>query len=79
MVNFLSNFRTIPSAAPCTTKTCARSRRSSLPPASCCSFDEVYEHIVFDGAPHRSVMTAPLLAAAAIGVSSLGKTLRTTG
>lgn len=41
--------------------------------------DEVYEHIVFDGAPHRSVMSSPLLAESAIVVSSFGKTLHTTG
>ncbi len=41
--------------------------------------DEVYEHIVFDGAAPLSVMSSPQLAASAVVVSSLGKTLHTTG
>jgi methionine aminotransferase len=41
--------------------------------------DEVYEHIVFDGVPHRSVMRSPLLAASSVVVSSFGKTFHTTG
>jgi methionine aminotransferase len=41
--------------------------------------DEVYEHIVFDGVPHRSVMRSPLLAARSVVVSSFGKTFHTTG
>ncbi|HYM47143.1 MAG TPA: methionine aminotransferase [Burkholderiaceae bacterium] len=41
--------------------------------------DEVYEHIVFDGAPHRSVMTSPSLAARSVVISSFGKTFHTTG
>ncbi|MGB2816898.1 MAG: pyridoxal phosphate-dependent aminotransferase [Burkholderiaceae bacterium] len=41
--------------------------------------DEVYEHIVFDGVAHRSVMRSPLLAARSVVVSSFGKTFHTTG
>jgi methionine aminotransferase len=41
--------------------------------------DEVYEHIVFDGQPHLSVMRSPRLARAAVVISSFGKTLHTTG
>ena len=41
--------------------------------------DEVYEHIVFDGVPHRSVMRSPLLAARSVVISSFGKTFHTTG
>ena len=41
--------------------------------------DEVYEHIVFDGMPHHSVMRSPLLAARSVVISSFGKTFHTTG
>jgi methionine aminotransferase len=41
--------------------------------------DEVYEHIVFDGVPHRSLMTSPVLAARSVVISSFGKTFHTTG
>jgi methionine aminotransferase len=41
--------------------------------------DEVYEHIVFDGRPHRSVAGSPALAARAFVISSFGKTFHTTG
>ncbi|ARP97137.1 pyridoxal phosphate-dependent aminotransferase [Bordetella genomosp. 13] len=41
--------------------------------------DEVYEHIVFDGEPHRSVARRPLLAQHAFVISSFGKTYHTTG
>lgn len=41
--------------------------------------DEVYEHIVFDGEPHRSVATSPLLASRSVVISSFGKTFHTTG
>lgn len=41
--------------------------------------DEVYEHIVFDGVPHRSLMRSPLLAAHSVVISSFGKTFHTTG
>jgi methionine aminotransferase len=41
--------------------------------------DEVYEHIVFDGAKHASVATHPELAARSIIVSSFGKTYHITG
>ncbi len=41
--------------------------------------DEVYEHIVFDGARHESVLRSPELAARAFVVSSFGKTYHCTG
>ena len=41
--------------------------------------DEVYEHIVFDGAVHESVARHPGLAERAFLVSSFGKTLHATG
>jgi len=41
--------------------------------------DEVYEHMVYDGAPHASVATHPQLAARAFVVSSFGKTYHVTG
>ena len=41
--------------------------------------DEVYEHVVFDGAAHHSVLTHPELAARSFAVFSFGKTLNATG
>lgn len=41
--------------------------------------DEVYEHIVFDGARHESLARYPDLARRAVIVSSFGKTYHTTG
>lgn len=41
--------------------------------------DEVYEHIVFDGATHQSVASHPELAARSLVVSSFGKTYHITG
>ncbi len=41
--------------------------------------DEVYEHIVFDGAHHESVARYPDVAARAVVISSFGKTYHTTG
>ncbi|AKQ46666.1 hypothetical protein TH63_15210 [Rufibacter radiotolerans] len=41
--------------------------------------DEVYEHMVFDGKPHLSLLTVPALAQRAFVVSSFGKTYHTTG
>jgi methionine aminotransferase len=41
--------------------------------------DEVYEHIVFDGARHESVARYPEIADRAVVVSSFGKTYHTTG
>jgi methionine transaminase len=41
--------------------------------------DEVYEHVVFDGAAHTSVLTHPELAARSFAVFSFGKTLHATG
>lgn len=41
--------------------------------------DEVYEHIVFDGAPHLSALAHPGLAPRSFVVSSFGKTYHCTG
>ena len=41
--------------------------------------DEVYEHMVFDGAPHVSAASIPALAARCFVVSSFGKTYHVTG
>ena len=41
--------------------------------------DEVYEHIVFDGAQHQSVLRHPELAVRSFVVSSFGKTYHCTG
>jgi methionine aminotransferase len=41
--------------------------------------DEVYEHIVFDGGAHQSLMRSPVLAGRTVVVSSFGKTFHTTG
>ncbi|MBR9979447.1 MAG: pyridoxal phosphate-dependent aminotransferase [Desulfatitalea sp.] len=41
--------------------------------------DEVYEHIIFDGQPHQSMLRHPVLAARSFVVSSFGKTYHTTG
>ena len=41
--------------------------------------DEVYEHIIFDGLAHESVLKDPLLYEKSFVVSSFGKTYHTTG
>ncbi|MGH8141694.1 MAG: methionine aminotransferase [Steroidobacteraceae bacterium] len=41
--------------------------------------DEVYEHVVFDGRTHHSVLASPELRARSIAVYSFGKTLHATG
>ncbi len=41
--------------------------------------DEVYEHVVFDGAQHHSVLLHPELAVRSFAVFSFGKTLHATG
>ena len=41
--------------------------------------DEVYEHVVFDGGRHHSVLQHPELAARSFAVFSFGKTLHATG
>ncbi len=41
--------------------------------------DEVYEHMVYDGAPHVSAASVPALAERAFVVSSFGKTYHVTG
>jgi methionine transaminase len=41
--------------------------------------DEVYEHIVFDGARHESLARYPAIADRAVVISSFGKTYTTTG
>ena len=41
--------------------------------------DEVYEHLVYDGAVHCSVLSDPALAARSLAVFSFGKSLHATG
>ena len=41
--------------------------------------DEVYEHIIFDGRQHESLLRYPDLAAKSFVISSFGKTYHTTG
>jgi methionine aminotransferase len=41
--------------------------------------DEVYEHLVYDGARHCSVLADPALAARSLAVFSFGKSLHATG
>ncbi len=41
--------------------------------------DEVYEHVVFDGAAHATVLSHPELRARSFAVFSFGKTLHATG
>jgi methionine aminotransferase len=41
--------------------------------------DEVYEHMVFDGQPHASLLRYPELAARSLVISSFGKTFHATG
>jgi methionine transaminase len=41
--------------------------------------DEVYEHVIFDGARHESLSRRPDLASRSLVVSSFGKTYHTTG
>ena len=41
--------------------------------------DEVYEHVIFDGRRHESVLRYPDLRARAVVISSFGKTFHTTG
>lgn len=41
--------------------------------------DEVYEHLVYDGAAHHSVLARPVLAERAFAVFSFGKTYHATG
>lgn len=41
--------------------------------------DEVYEHIVFDGRRHESILRHPALAERGIAISSFGKTFHATG
>jgi methionine aminotransferase len=41
--------------------------------------DEVYEHVVFDGASHQSMARSPELAARSVIVSSFGKSYHVTG
>jgi len=41
--------------------------------------DEVYEHLIFDGRTHESVLRHPALAARSFAISSFGKTYHVTG
>jgi N-succinyldiaminopimelate aminotransferase len=41
--------------------------------------DEVYEHLTFDGRPHRPIATLPGMAARTVTIGSAGKTFSVTG
>lgn len=41
--------------------------------------DEVYEHLIFDGEPHASVLRSPELYARSLAIYSFGKTYHNTG
>jgi methionine transaminase len=41
--------------------------------------DEVYEHMVFDGEPHHSLLRSSALAGQSVVISSFGKTVHATG
>jgi methionine aminotransferase len=41
--------------------------------------DEVYERLIFDNIPHRSVLSLPGLASQSLAIFSFGKTFHTTG
>jgi methionine aminotransferase len=41
--------------------------------------DEVYEHLIYDGVPHRSVLAHPALRSRSFAVYSFGKTFHATG
>jgi methionine aminotransferase len=41
--------------------------------------DEVYEHMVYDGAQHAGILTHPELAARGVAIFSFGKTMHATG
>src|SRR5690606_1216625 len=49
------------------------------PTAALVLSDEVYEHMVFDGARHASILTHAELAARGVAVFSFGKTMHATG
>ena len=52
----------------------------ALEPLNCIVLsDEVYEHIIFDGEPHASVLTHPELRHRSMAVFSFGKTYHVTG
>ncbi|MBU1185404.1 MAG: methionine aminotransferase [Acidobacteria bacterium] len=44
-----------------------------------CLSDEVYEHIIFDGRPHQSILRHPDLTERSFAVFSFGKTFHATG
>ena len=41
--------------------------------------DEVYEHLIYDGVPHQSVLAHPALRARSFAIYSFGKTFHATG
>ena len=59
------------------------SRRARGPAAAdrrrWCSSDEVYEHMIFDGARHASIVAHPELYERGVAVFSFGKTMHATG
>jgi methionine aminotransferase len=68
-----------PSGTVWTTEERARFAELLRPTRALVLSDEVYEHMVFDGAPHASMSGLPELAARSVVVSSFGKTFHVTG
>jgi methionine aminotransferase len=68
-----------PSATIWTAEECASSKSLLAPTDILLISDEVYEHMVFDGAEHQSAARFAGLAARAFIVSSFGKTFHVTG
>ena len=68
-----------PSGTVWTTAERARLAELLRPTAAFVLSDEVYEHMVFDGAEHASCTGLPELAARSVVVSSFGKTFHVTG
>lgn len=68
-----------PSATVWTRQEMAQLERLLAPTNILLIADEVYEHMVFDGAPHVSAASIPGLAERAFVVSSFGKTYHVTG
>ena len=68
-----------PSATCWSSEDMARLARLLAPTEVLVISDEVYEHMVYDGVPHASVSSQPLLAARSFVISSFGKTYHVTG
>ena len=74
-----STARTTPAPPSGHAPRCSGWRNCWRRPSALLLSDEVYEHMVFDGAPHVSAAAIPALAARAFVVSSFGKTYPVTG